>query len=171
LLNKNSQIESAAVFICPTGTDFHIHQWHVLNSTKCDITAREGAVWINNVCSLVGYFDQVSCEAAGYCSEDNFADSAACVGAYHTWIAGDWTSHKCITKFLKNATEIMNDGEGNDNTLCESDETCLLTKNLGVYQGHGNIVSSASGPSGCLNIGSGGEIENVILMEYENNGY
>ena len=66
--------------------------------------------------------------------------------------------------FLRNAVEIMFDEIGNDNGLCESDETCLYTPNIGAYQGHGDLI-----PAGT--IGTGGVISNVTLMQYENDGY
>ncbi len=40
--------------------------------------------------------------------------------------------------YLKNAVEIVNTG-GNNNGLCETNETCLYTPNIGSYQGHGNL--------------------------------
>ncbi len=47
----------------------------------------------------------------------------------HTW--ADTTS----STFLRNAVEIT----GNGNGLCESNETCLYTPNMGAYQGFGKI--------------------------------
>jgi len=69
----------------------------------------------------------------------------------------------CETDFLHNAVEIQGDGIGNDDTLCESDETCLYTPNMGSYQGHGNLISAGSFVDGA--------ISNVTLMKYETNGY
>lgn len=76
----------------------------------------------------------------------------------HTWI------NTSTTDFLKNAVEIPDDGIGNDNTLCESDETCLYTPNIGRYQGHGNLIEIGT-------IGTGGTLENITLMQHETNGY
>ena len=76
----------------------------------------------------------------------------------HTW------SDASTSTILRNAVEIMDDGIGNDNTLCETNETCLYTPNMGSYQGHGNLISAGS-------IGAGGTLENIILMKYETNGY
>ncbi len=70
---------------------------------------------------------------------------------------------ECKTTFLKNASEIMNDGIGDENGLCNSNETCLFTPNLGHYQGHGNLVAVST-------IGSGGTLENIKLMQYDTNG-
>ncbi len=68
--------------------------------------------------------------------------------------------------FLRNSVEILNDGVGNDNGLCEANEDCLLTPNIGSYQGHGNLVS-ASTVSGCGDVTSQG----IKLYQYETNGY
>jgi len=76
----------------------------------------------------------------------------------HTW------SDTSTTTILRNAVEIHGDDIGNDNTLCETNETCLYTPNIGSYQGHGNLVNAGS-------IGTGGVLENIILMKYETNGY
>lgn len=76
----------------------------------------------------------------------------------HTW------SDASTSTFLRNAVEIQGDDIGNDNTLCETNETCLYTPNMGSYQGHGNLISAGS-------IGTGGTLENIILMKYETNGY
>lgn len=70
----------------------------------------------------------------------------------------------CSSTFLRNAFEVFGDGIGNDNGLCESGETCIVTPNIGAYQGHGNLVSAGS-------IGAGGTIQNVTLMRYQTNGY
>jgi hypothetical protein len=77
----------------------------------------------------------------------------------HTYSASSAT-------FLRNSVEILNDGVGNDNGLCEANEDCLLTPNIGSYQGHGNLVS-ASTVSGCGDVTSQG----IKLYQYETNGY
>jgi len=79
-------------------------------------------MWGPNVCSLPGFATQISCEAPG----------------------GDWISAKCSSVFQKNAVEVLKDYIGNDNGLCESDEMCLFTPNIGSYQGHGELETVAS---------------------------
>ena len=69
----------------------------------------------------------------------------------------------CETTFLRNSVEIQNDGIGNDNTLCESGESCLYTPNIGSYQGHGNLVSAGTFTAGTLT--------GITLMKYGTNGY
>ncbi len=71
------------------------------------------------------------------------------------------TDH-CENTFLRNAVEITDDGIGNENGLCESNETCLFTPNIGSYQGHGNLVSAGAFTDGT--------ITGVTLMKYETNG-
>ncbi len=72
-----------------------------------------------------------------------------------------WSDASTIT-FLRNSVEIMEDGVGNENGLCESNETCLFTPNIGSYQGHGNLVSAGAFTDGT--------ITGVTLMQYETNG-
>lgn len=74
----------------------------------------------------------------------------------HTW------SDASTVTFLRNAVEIIGDFIGNDNGLCESNETCLYTPNIGSYQGHGNLVSAGAFTDGT--------ITGVTLMQYETNG-
>ncbi|MCK5002827.1 MAG: right-handed parallel beta-helix repeat-containing protein [Gammaproteobacteria bacterium] len=76
----------------------------------------------------------------------------------HTW------SDLSTSIILRNAVEIQGDEIGDDDTLCETGETCLYTPNMGSYQGHGSLISAGS-------IGTGGTLENIILMKYETNGY
>lgn len=92
----------------------------------------------------------------------------------HTWVAAaqedcdaidgaSWSDSTCTSNILLNATERMGDAIGNDNGLCESDEDCVYSPNIGRYQGHGALVDTGT-------IVSGGGIENVRLYEYETNG-
>lgn len=75
-----------------------------------------------------------------------------------------WDGSSCVITFLRNAFELIGDGVGNDNGLCESGERCLFTRNIGRYQGHGMLESAGS-------IGAGGTIENVELFSFDTNGY
>jgi hypothetical protein len=61
------------------------------------------------------------------------------------------TSGTCYIHYLKNAIEIIGMG-GNDNGLCEQDETCLYTPNFGAYQGSftgtgGTVMSKCNYPA------------------------
>lgn len=82
----------------------------------------------------------------------------AIVGA--TW---DAASSACTSTILRGAMELLRDGLGNENGLCESNETCVVLRNIGGYQGHGALVPAGS-------IGSGGMVTNVTLLAYAQNG-
>lgn len=73
-----------------------------------------------------------------------------------------WSDLSSIT-FLRHAVEISGDGIGNENTLCESGETCLYTPNIGSYQGHGPLVNTGTFFNGTLT--------GITLLKYEMNGY
>jgi len=90
-------------------------------------------------------------EVLGLPSADDIID--------HTW------SDASSTSFLKHAVEILGDAIGNDNGLCESDEACIFTPNIGAYQGEGNLISA--GPF-IDSISNG--LTGVILYQYETNG-
>ena len=64
---------------------------------------------------------------------------------------------------LRNAVEVIDDSNGNNNMICESNETCLYTPNIAAYQGHGDLVSAGTF--------SDGAIAGVTLLKYETNGY
>ena len=72
-------------------------------------------------------------------------------------------SDATVAHFLPNAVEPLADGLGNDNGLCESNEACLYTPNLGTYQGHGMLVNAGSFTNGTTLTG-------VTLYKYANNG-
>jgi len=74
----------------------------------------------------------------------------------HTW------SDATTTTFLSNAVEILADGIGNDNGLCESGETCRFTPNIGSYQGSGDLVSAGTF--------TGGALTGITLMRFATNG-
>jgi parallel beta-helix repeat protein len=75
----------------------------------------------------------------------------------HTW------SDTSTTTFLRNAVEISDDGVGNDNLLCESNEECLYMPNMASYQGHGALISAGAFTDGT--------ITGVTLWKYTTNGY
>lgn len=123
----------------PTGNDVFYHIWTEPTQTDCQNIP--GAVWEDQVCSLPGY-----------------TTSAACTGA-----GGTWSTGLCSTTFLRRAYERINDGIGNENGLCESNEICIYTPNIGPYQGHGRLVSAGTFVDGV--------ITNVTLLQYDTNGY
>lgn len=96
----------------------------------------------------------------------------------HTWIAtsqaacnnvigATFNGTTCTSTILRNSVELINDGVGNDNGLCEANEDCLLTPNIGSYQGHGNLVSSSTLSGGCPDVTTQG----IKLYQYDTNGY
>ncbi|MDX1959608.1 MAG: hypothetical protein SFU98_13620 [Leptospiraceae bacterium] len=76
----------------------------------------------------------------------------------------------CRSYYLANSIEILGDNLGNENGLCESNEQCVFTPNVGAYQGHG-ILKLASEVSGCADVVSNGVLSNIRLLQYETNGY
>jgi hypothetical protein len=78
-------------------------------------------------------------------------------------VAGStYNGSACDTTYLHNAAEIPGDGIGNDNGLCESDETCLYAPNIGSYQGHGELISAGAFTPGALT--------GINLMRFDSNG-
>ncbi len=68
----------------------------------------------------------------------------------------------CETRYLQDAVEVAFDGIGDDDTLCESNETCIYSPNAGFYQGHGPLISAGAFTDGV--------ITGVTLLKYTSNG-
>ncbi|MBN1960643.1 MAG: hypothetical protein JW841_06830 [Deltaproteobacteria bacterium] len=127
----------------PSDTKLIYHRWKIQTSTECQQIA--GAIWANQICDLPGYDTQVACEAAG----------------------GDFLSNKCFSVFLPNAVELFGDHIGNDNILCEVNETCVFSPNIGAYQGHGEYTTLTQIPISGQHIDSG----TIVLISFAINGY
>jgi hypothetical protein len=91
------------------------------------------------------------------------ADQAACDDRVpgSVFVAG--TPNRCESVFLNHAWELVDDGAGDDDGFCESNETCEYAPNIGGYQGHGPLVSAGAFTAGRL-VG-------VTLMRRQTNGY
>lgn len=88
----------------------------------------------------------------------NFVAGAGCPVAAtkeYQHVTGLWA--------LQNAVEIASDSVGNDNGLCESNEKCILTTNIGAYQGEGSLSQS------CL-FSPTPNVSDVELVTYSQNG-
>ncbi|RME88444.1 MAG: hypothetical protein D6767_10140, partial [Candidatus Hydrogenedentota bacterium] len=116
---------------------------------------------------------------AGLVGTSNGGNCSNYIVKTHTWGTGSsqadcdskfpkanstYNSGNCETTYLYPATEIMDDNIGNDNGLCESNETCLHNPNIGAYAGH----STLSTYTGC-SIPS--PLTNITLKKYDSNGY
>ncbi len=124
----------------PTGNDIAYHVWDITPTDLATCQTINGAVFSGaSVCDLPPFINHGGCAAQG-----------------GTNGAG------CYTKYLRNAIELVNDGFGNDNGLCESGERCLYTPNIGAYQGHGDLVSAGTFTSG--------SISGVTLLRHATNG-
>lgn len=66
--------------------------------------------------------------------------------------------------YLTNAVEIIGDFVGDEDGLCESNEGCVYTPNVGAYQGHGEIT----GADYCAF--QNGTVSNVYMMAHPLNG-
>jgi parallel beta-helix repeat protein len=94
------------------------------------------------------------------------ADQGSCDALMPDSVFVAGTPNYCETTFLRNAVELQGDGTGNDNNLCESNEACLFTPNIGSYQGHGDLTDATEGAGF-----TDGTITGVTLMKYQTNGY
>ncbi len=176
--NGAATITDTTVSFDWAGFDNLYRSWGINGGAFPDASNR-GAIGCSanviNGSPVLVYTNQVDCEAAsGIWSGDariwdwSLLTTGTVAKAVHTLPTGNDTlthiwSDSSTTTFLRHAIEIQGDGVGNDNTLCETGETCLYTPNMGAYQGHGNLISADTFIDGT--------ITGVTLMKYENNGY
>ncbi|RME90249.1 MAG: hypothetical protein D6767_07155 [Candidatus Hydrogenedentota bacterium] len=78
-----------------------------------------------------------------------------------------YNAGNCETTYLYPAIEILDDNIGNDNGLCESNETCLHNPNIGAYAGHGTLSTYTACDSNITSAGFTG----IVLKKYDSNGY
>jgi hypothetical protein len=69
-------------------------------------------------------------------------------------------------KFLAHAQEIIDDAFGDNDGLCESNESCVYSPNIGIYQGEGDYTSHK-----CTFVdGGAGNVSGVTMYGYPVNG-
>jgi hypothetical protein len=91
------------------------------------------------------------------------ADQAACDARVPGSVFVAATPNRCDSVFLKHAWELLEDGIGDNDGLCESNETCEVARNIGGYQGHGPFVAAGTFVPGTLT--------GITLVQRQNNGY
>jgi hypothetical protein len=70
----------------------------------------------------------------------------------------------CKNTYLINAVEVIGDFVGDDDGLCESNEACIYSPNYGFYQGEGDYRAN----SPC--VFQNGTVTGVIMYGYPTNG-
>lgn len=91
------------------------------------------------------------------------ADQAACTARVPGSVFVAATPNRCESTFLAHAWELLEDGIGDNDGMCESNETCEVARNIGGYQGHGTLVSAGAFTPGILT--------GITLVQRETNGY
>ena len=112
-----------------------------------------------------------------YYFDFSFTNNATCISVGLRGL-GNYASNGCTLTALQHAVELLDDGIGNDNGFCESNEHCLYTPNIHAYQGHstttfGNLVSASLATAStlsCSDIGNGGTVQNISLWKFDTNG-
>jgi hypothetical protein len=88
-----------------------------------------------------------------------FVDGAPCPDAVDgDRVLGDRQNQT----YLINATEMYEDGVGDDDGLCESGEACIYSPNFGAYQGEGSLDATC--------IFADGAVQDVTMYAYAQNG-
>ncbi len=93
-------------------------------------------------------------------------NSISSIMAEHTSLKKDEEENgkmlEVAVPYLENSVEIVSDNIGNNNGLCENNETCLYTPNLGAYQGDG-VLESVDGFTEPVD-------SNITLLQHTTNG-
>lgn len=66
------------------------------------------------------------------------------------------------TKYMHLASEIIGDAIGDEDGLCEDNESCMYTPNVGAYQGHGTIGTCTF---------NDGTLGGIMMHGWNSNGY
>lgn len=69
---------------------------------------------------------------------------------------------------LNHAWELVGDGVGDDDGLCEGEEVCLYTPNIGAYQGHLDMIEPELISAGSF---TNGALTDIVVLRYGTNGY
>ncbi len=147
----------------PYGNQAYSHAWYTATAptaqSSCDNYAAIGSTYV---------------ATGGVCSYPGYKTASACTGA-----TGNWSAAKCVSTFIPNATEFIGDGVGNENGLCESNEVCLFTPNIGAYQGE-ETNPTVNCPAGttyrwwgktyCKENFINGTVTGVTLLRFDTNG-
>jgi hypothetical protein len=91
----------------------------------------------------------------GSCSAGTYGDQSSCEAALNTWYPPQ--------TYLKAAVELLLDGAGDEDGLCEAGEACLYTPNFGLFQGRGPLAQ-------CAFAAAGGPVSGVTMWGHTNNG-
>jgi hypothetical protein len=78
-------------------------------------------------------------DAFAFVQQTGAASAAACTAAYP---GSSFAGGSCTSTSLESAVELLLDAAGDDDGLCESDERCAFTPNLGVDQGLHTALAS-----------------------------
>lgn len=90
-----------------------------------------------------------------------FTPGAACPASLSD---AAYSTQGVSNKYLYNAAEVLFDGNGDEDGLCESNEECIYQPNVGAYLGEGSMHSSA-----CV-FTDGANFQNIKMYGYATNG-
>jgi hypothetical protein len=128
---------------CLAGDECEIWDWRLANSGQNPVLNTSGNPAILN-------------------SNEPFTGASNCPAAVDgSYTVTDQQGHT----FLANAIEVVGDGLGNENGLCESGETCIYAPNFGSYQGQGDFT----GETPCI-FHDGSAVKGVTMYAFPTNG-
>lgn len=163
LSNTSIDINSSDAYSTLTAiTDFinfdnFYRMWGSAASAGRCLSSSSCSIWDLRISSSDGIINNHS--ISGFSTNPSFTGLAACP----TGIDGSHyldNMQSTPVRFIYNASEIINDGLGNENGLCESGEACIYSPNFGAYQGEGDYKTNGA----C--IFTNGSITNVIMYGY-----
>lgn len=99
----------------------------------------------------------------GSAPNEPFVHNGTCPSAIHGNVVTTDQASPSRT-YLLNAIEVIGDGVGNENGLCESNEECVYSPNFGAYQGDGDFNARE-----CNFVN--GTVSNVKMYAHPGNGF
>lgn len=139
----------------------YFRTWSPVNGGAAFCNSSDCQFWDNRLKQNSTLYRNTSND--GQNQNEAFIAGAPCPAAVH---GNKYLTDQMIppNTFLINAQEVLNDGVGNDNGLCETGETCIYSPNFGAYQGEGDYKNN--GTCSFQN----GTIQNVKMYAYPING-
>ncbi len=161
-----SLINAAELFVGEINTADLLHRHATIDGLIPGAADASVALWVD----LGGELRNRLCDANGWCrvmdwrlqagSDALGGDEVSAAAEEHVFA----TNPASTVEFLPNALELIGEGVGNDDGLCEAGEACVMATNVGAYVGHGSLQERS------LAAGETLPLEGIALLRYSDNG-
>lgn len=148
--------------------DYLLRSFGVSNDSSQVSAANSGSCVSPNTCS--GWDWRLSASDTEMLNINGvFQEDSTCPNSVHGDIVMTITNTQGLNTYLVNAYEILDDDIGDDDALCESNEACIFTPNIGYYQGEGELVNCVF-DDGTVGAGGTTSVIDVNMYGFSENG-